>query len=106
MRKWERMRRPTGKTLADVSGTQKQMRGHRLLEFAMYNELMLANTFGPHKTYRRWTWHSPDGKHRNQIDYILVKRRFHTGVNIARTGSFPGANIGSDHHLLMTTFHT
>ena len=23
-------------------------RGHRLLEFAMYNELMLANTFGPH----------------------------------------------------------
>ena len=54
-------------------------RGHRLLEFAMYNELMLANTFGPNKTSRRWTWHSPDGKHHNQIDYILVKWRFHTG---------------------------
>ena len=46
-----------------------------------------------------------DGKHHNQIDYILVKRRFHKGVNIARTRSFPGADIGSDHDLLMTTFH-
>ena len=34
-----------------------------------------------------------------------MKRRFHTGVNIARTRSFPGADIGSDHDLLMTTFH-
>ena len=80
-------------------------RGHRLLDFAMYNELMLANTFGLHKTSRRWTWHSPDRKHHNQTDYILMKRRFHTGVNIARKRSFPGADIGSDHDLLMTTFH-
>ena len=71
----------------------------------MYNELMLANTFGPHKTSRRWTWHSPDGKHHNQIDYIWVKWRFHTGMNFARTRSFPGADVGSDHDLLMTTFH-
>ena len=26
-------------------------------------------------------------------------------MNIARTRSFPGADIGSDHDLLMTTFH-
>ena len=92
-------------TCGPFCNTETNERGHRLLEFAMYNELMLANTFGPHKTSRRWTWHSPDGKHHNQIDYILVKRRFHTGVNIARTRSFPGADIGSDHDLLMTSFH-
>ena len=34
-----------------------------------------------------------------------MKRRFHIGVNIARTRKFPGADIGSDHDLLMTTFH-
>ena len=28
-----------------------------------------------------------------------------SGVNIARTQSFPGADIGSDHDLLMMTFH-
>ena len=41
----------------------------------------------------------------NQIDYILVRKRFRSGVNIARTRSFPGADIGSDHDLLMMTFH-
>ena len=33
-----------------------------------------------------------------------MRKRFQSGVNIARTRSFPGANIGSDHDLLMMTF--
>ena len=78
-------------------------RGLRLLEFASFNDLKLMNTFGPHKASRRWTWHSPNGEHHNQIDYIMVKRRFHTSVNIAKTRSFPGADIGSDHDLVMMT---
>ena len=51
-------------------------RGLRLLEFATFNDLILANTFGHHKTTRRWTWHSPNGQHHNQINYILVRKRF------------------------------
>ena len=35
----------------------------------------------------------------------MLKVSLYTGVNIARTRSFPGADIGSDHDLLMTTFH-
>ena len=70
----------------------------------LINNLVLTNTLGPHKPSRRWTWHSPDGKHHNQIDYILVKKRFRSGVNIHRTRSFPGADIGSDHDLVMMTF--
>ncbi|WP_419602750.1 hypothetical protein, partial [Thiolapillus sp.] len=50
------------------------------------------------------TWHSPNGQHHSQIDYILVRKRFRSGVNIARTRSFPGADTGSDHDLLMMTF--
>ena len=38
-----------------------------------------------------------------QIEYILVKKRFRSGVNIHRTRSFPGADIGSDHDLEMMT---
>ena len=30
-------------------------RGLRLLEFATFNDLVLANTFGHHKDSRRWT---------------------------------------------------
>ena len=48
-------------------------RGLRLLEFATFNDLVLANTFGHHKASRRWTWHSPNGQHHYQIDYILVR---------------------------------
>ena len=63
-------------------------RGLRLLEFATFNNLVLTNTLGPRKPSRRWTWHSPDGKHHNQIDYILVKKHFRSGVNSHRTRIF------------------
>ena len=46
-----------------------------------------------------------NGQHHSQIDYILVRKHFQSGVNIARTQSFPGADIGSDHNLLVMTFH-
>ena len=78
--------------------------GLRLLEFATFNDPVFANTFGHHKASRRWTWHSLDGQHHNQIDYILVRKCFRSRVNIARTQSFPGADIGSDHNLLMMAF--
>ena len=38
-------------------------RGLRLLEFATTNNLVLANTLGNHKLSRRWTWHTPNGRH-------------------------------------------
>ena len=77
----------------------------RLLEFATFNDLVLANTFRHRKASRRWSWHSPNGQHHNQTDYILVRKRFRSGVNIVRTQSFSGADTGSDHDLLMMTFH-
>ena len=46
----------------------------------------------------------PDGEHHNQIDYILVKKRFQSGVNTHRAWSFPRADIGSEHDLVMMTF--
>ena len=34
----------------------------------------------------------------------MVKRRFQSSVNIAKTRSFPGVDIGSDDELVMITF--
>ena len=87
------------------SNDDTNVRGLRLLEFATFSDLVLVNTYGHHKASRRWTWPSPNGQHHSQISYILVRKRFRSGVNIARTRSFPGADIGSDHDLLMMTFH-
>ena len=44
------------------------------------------------------------GNYHNQIDCIMVKQRFQSSVNIAKTRSFPEADIGSDHELVMVTF--
>ena len=96
MQKWAGMLVETGKAFVDPSAMVTQMRGDsRLLEFATFNDLVLANTLGHHEASRRWTWHSPNGQHQNQVDYILVRKRSRSGVNIARTRSFPGADTGS-----------
>ena len=50
--------------------------GQRLIEFCQENALVIANTlFQQHK---RWlyTWTSPDGQYRNQIDYFLHSWRW------------------------------
>ena len=39
---------------------------------------------------------------KNQIDYILVNRRWRTSVSATRT--LPGADCGSDHEMLMFEF--
>ena len=81
-------------------------RGLKLLDFATYNNLVLANTLGNHKPSGRWTWHSPDGTHHNQIYHTLVKKRFRYGIKTARTRTFPGADVGSNHDMVMMTFQT
>ena len=50
--------------------------------------------------------HCPDGTRYNQIDYILVKKRFCSGIKTARTRTFPGADVVSDHDMVMMTFQT
>lgn len=65
--------------------------------------MVVANTFGKHKTSRRITWIAPDGTTRNQIDFILLDRRCKSCIKVNKTRSFPGADIGSDHNLLMMT---
>ena len=45
--------------------------GQRLIEFCQENALVIANTLFQQHNRRLYTWTSPDGQHRNQIDYIL-----------------------------------
>ena len=49
-----------------------------------------------------YTWTSPDGQHRNQIDYIPCSQRWRSSVQSAKTR--PGADYGSDHELLIAKF--
>ena len=76
-------------------------RGLRLLEFTKLHNLILANTLYPHKKTRRATWSSPN---QNQIDYIQMSKRYQSSIHSKKTRSFPDADIGSDHELVMMAF--
>ena len=74
--------------------------GQRLTEFCQ--EKALANTF--FQQHKRWlyTWTSPDGQYRIQIDYILCSRRCRSSIQSAKTRLEP--DCGSDHELLIAKF--
>ena len=46
-----------------------------------------------------YTWKNPGDRNRYQINYILVKQRFRNSIGDVKT--LPGANIDSDHNLLV-----
>ena len=76
--------------------------GQRLIEFSQEKALGIANTlFHQHKR-RLYIWTSPDGQHRNQIDYILCSQRWRSSIQSAKIR--PGADHGSDHQILIVDF--
>ena len=76
--------------------------GQRLIEFCQENALVIANTLCLQHKRRLYTWTSPDGQHRNQIDYVLCSQRWRNSIQSAKTR--PGADCGSDHELLIAKF--
>ena len=48
-------------------------------------------------------WHSPNRQVHNQTDFILTPQHFKSSINLANTRSFPLADIGSNHDLVLTT---
>lgn len=50
---------------------ERSPRGEVLLNFALENKFEIMNTVFRKNLNRRWTWLSPDGQTKNEIDYIL-----------------------------------
>uniref|UniRef100_A0A8D8SK11 Craniofacial development protein 2 n=1 Tax=Cacopsylla melanoneura TaxID=428564 RepID=A0A8D8SK11_9HEMI len=76
-------------------------RGDRLVEFCQNEDFVIMNTTFKLPKRRLYTWKAPgDGINnairRNQIDYILIKRRFRNAVKSTKT--YPGADVSSDHN--------
>ena len=64
--------------------------------------LVTANTLFQQHKRRLYTWNSPDGQYRNQINYILCSQRWRSSIQSAKTR--PEADCGSDHKLLIAKF--
>ena len=88
----------TGKCGLGVRNEARQ----RLIEFCQENALVIANTLFQQHKRRVYTWISPDGQYRNQIDYIICSQRWRSSIQSAKTRL--GADCGSDHELLIAIF--
>lgn len=73
----------------------RNIRGQRLVNFAMENKLAIINTFFKKKDKRRWTWQSPNEQYKNEIDFILTNHP-HLFQNIETLS----INFTSDHRPL------
>ena len=68
--------------------------GERLVDFCREQNLFAANTWFEQKKFHTWT--APNGITENQIDFILVSRRFRNSVQNAKVRF--DADCGSDHN--------
>ncbi|XP_013408096.1 craniofacial development protein 2-like isoform X1 [Lingula anatina] len=91
--KSDEQERATGK----FGSGERNERGDLLIEWATANNLKIMNTVYKKKISRRWTWQSPDGCTRNEIDYIMTNRpNIFTDVKVLNR-----LNAGSDHRAVM-----
>ena len=67
--------------------------GQRLIEFCQENALVIANTLFQQHKRRLYTWTSPDGQHRNQIDYMLCSQRWRSSIQSTTTKKKPGLTV-------------
>ena len=69
-------------------------RGERWIQWCNTNRQLITNTWFQQHPRRLWTWRSPGGNIKNQIDYITIHERFRNSV--LRSKAYPGADCGSD----------
>lgn len=85
---------------------ERNDRGNLLSIFAGEQGFAVMNTFFTLPPRRLYTWKhpkdSPENTIRNQIDYILVKKRYRNSCTCVKT--YPSADIQSDHNPLVGTF--
>ncbi|KAK6756791.1 hypothetical protein RB195_014924 [Necator americanus] len=81
-------------------GLQWNDQGERLSEFIMTTKTIHGNSQFQKPSSLRWTWESADGEYRNEIDHIIVNKRF----CLTDVGVVPKFYTGSDHPLLRGRF--
>ena len=74
--------------------------GDLFVSFCACNNLVITSTMFPHKDVHKYTWTSPDSQYRNQIDHMAIRSQFKTSVQDTRVHG--GADVGSDHNLVIT----
>ncbi|GFO50342.1 endonuclease-reverse transcriptase [Plakobranchus ocellatus] len=77
---------------------ERNVNGEYLLNFSEANNLMVLNTWFKCHQRRKYTWISPNGETKNQIDFIMVNKQWFSSFSNCVTK--PGADCDTDQILL------
>ena len=87
---------PTSSCIGSFGLGTRNSRGDSLINFANRHQMKIMNTFFKKAPTRRWTWISPNGATKNEIDFIISdKPHIFTDVSVVNS-----LNTGSDHRLV------
>ena len=74
--------------------------GERLIEFCALNDHVIGGTLFKHRHIHKLTWISPNGRDHNQIDHIIVNRRYKR--SLLNTRAMKGVDANSDYQLVLS----
>ncbi|XP_037028796.1 uncharacterized protein LOC119069032 [Bradysia coprophila] len=83
-------------SIGNFSYDRRNERGETLLNFLQQHNLFAMISFFAGKPQRKWTWASPDGVTKNEIDYIITNCKS-TVKNVTVLNRF---TTGSDHRMV------
>lgn len=70
--------------------------GNRLVDFSFENNLKIMNSFFKKRKSRKWTWISPNGRDKNEIDFLLsTEKRIFSDVEVVNK-----LNFNTDHRMV------
>lgn len=76
--------------------------GEKLLLLAYENNLKILNTLYRKRENNRWTWTSPDGRHKNEIDFILTNK----SKDFRDCRTLNNINFNSNHRMVRAKLQT
>lgn len=88
-----------GNVVGDHGLGKRNKRGEKLIEWCAANGQVVTNTWFKRHKKDLWTWKSPNGKVRNQIEFFTINHRFRNNVVDTRCTN---ADCGSDHRMLVS----
>ncbi|KAL0860232.1 hypothetical protein ABMA27_010539 [Loxostege sticticalis] len=87
--------------LGPYSKGKRTRNGDKLMELAFENHMKIMNSHFKKRDTRRWTWISPDGRYKNEIDYFLTNRP----KLFDDCGTIANLNFKSNHRMLRASLN-